>query len=308
VAALLYGGGWTCLIFAAAQHRRSRDLLGLGKETLSVFLKANSRFIAAVTVLILLAYVAVVLFPADRVEFATATRDELTQKIEGDFAMLPVYLRGLDDAAAAIEKDKRLLEGDPSKLSPEDKALLLQLWSTYLAYSLQLEQIKHVHKHFYQINYLQFPDLNLTSFLIAYSAFAGSFADALKLAALVGDNDYLKTLLNEAHDDCDVPRDAYLSLARAVTDPNNLIRLNAGQAHLQFLKAAGKLALPAARCAVIEDAPAGVQAALRAGMTAIAVTGTADRDKLARADLVVDSMTELTPRLIADLIDHTQRP
>jgi len=82
VAALLYGGGWTCLIFAAALHRKSRELLGIGKEKLSDYVKANSQFIAAVMVLIFLAYLAVVLFPVDQSEFASATRNELTQKVD----------------------------------------------------------------------------------------------------------------------------------------------------------------------------------------------------------------------------------
>jgi len=56
----------------------------------------------------------------------------------------------------------------------------------------------------------------------------------------------------------------------------------------------------------VEDAPAGVEAACRAGMTAIAITGTAPRDKLAaRAHLVVDSLRELTPETIAALIART---
>ena len=70
-----------------------------------------------------------------------------------------------------------------------------------------------------------------------------------------------------------------------------------------FLKAAEKLGVPPARCAVVEDAPAGVEAARRAGMTPVALTGTAERDALAAATLVVDSLRELTPRRIAEIID-----
>lgn len=70
-----------------------------------------------------------------------------------------------------------------------------------------------------------------------------------------------------------------------------------------FLKASAKLHVPPKHCAVVEDAPAGVEAARRAGMTAIAITGTATRRQLAgRAHLVVDSLRELTPRIIMDLI------
>jgi beta-phosphoglucomutase len=74
-----------------------------------------------------------------------------------------------------------------------------------------------------------------------------------------------------------------------------------------FLKAAEGLCLHPARCAVVEDASAGVEAARRAGMVAIALTGTAPREKLApRAHLVVDSLRELSPRTIAGLIDTVQ--
>ena len=70
-----------------------------------------------------------------------------------------------------------------------------------------------------------------------------------------------------------------------------------------FLTAAKKLGLAPAACAVVEDAPAGVEAARRAGMTAIGLTGTARRERLAeRAHLVVDSLRELSPDRIADLI------
>ena len=56
-----------------------------------------------------------------------------------------------------------------------------------------------------------------------------------------------------------------------------------------FLEAAAKLAVPAARCVVVEDAAAGVEAARRAGMKCIGVTGGAPLD----ADLAVTSLIDL---------------
>jgi len=71
-----------------------------------------------------------------------------------------------------------------------------------------------------------------------------------------------------------------------------------------FLIAAERLGLAPDQCAVIEDAPAGVEAARRAGMAAIALTGTADRQTLgASAHVVVDSLRALSPASIVDLID-----
>ena len=69
-----------------------------------------------------------------------------------------------------------------------------------------------------------------------------------------------------------------------------------------FLLAAGRLALPPNNCAVVEDAPAGIQAALAGGMTAIAITGTVAREQLSSAHLVVDRLEQLTPVKIERLI------
>jgi beta-phosphoglucomutase len=71
-----------------------------------------------------------------------------------------------------------------------------------------------------------------------------------------------------------------------------------------FLTAARKLEIDPSRCAVVEDAPVGLEAARRAGMAAIGVTGTAPREALAKhAHVVVDSLRELSPAMIASLIE-----
>jgi beta-phosphoglucomutase len=72
-----------------------------------------------------------------------------------------------------------------------------------------------------------------------------------------------------------------------------------------FLMAAQRLGIAPRNCAVIEDAPAGIAAALAGGMTAVALTGTAPPSKLLQAHLMVHSLRELTAQRIADLI-HTQ--
>lgn len=69
-----------------------------------------------------------------------------------------------------------------------------------------------------------------------------------------------------------------------------------------FLTAARKLGLPPERCVVVEDAPAGVTAGKAAGCAVIALTGTTTRGRLASADLVVDSLRELTPETAKNLL------
>ncbi|MDZ4659562.1 MAG: HAD family phosphatase [Bythopirellula sp.] len=68
-----------------------------------------------------------------------------------------------------------------------------------------------------------------------------------------------------------------------------------------FQIAAERLGAQPTECVVVEDAPAGIEAANRAGMASVALTGTATRAELAHAVLVVDSLRELTPERLRSL-------
>ncbi len=74
-----------------------------------------------------------------------------------------------------------------------------------------------------------------------------------------------------------------------------------------FLLAAKKLGVKPENCFVIEDAVAGVIAAKRAGMHCIAVTNTHPRASLAEADLIVDTLEELTVSDLEKLLNQTRR-
>jgi beta-phosphoglucomutase len=64
-----------------------------------------------------------------------------------------------------------------------------------------------------------------------------------------------------------------------------------------FLCAARKLGLAPANCAVIEDAPLGIRAAVNAGMVAIALTTTYDASLLTEADAICSSFPEVLAAL-----------
>lgn len=68
-----------------------------------------------------------------------------------------------------------------------------------------------------------------------------------------------------------------------------------------FEIAANRLGLPPRSCVVVEDAPAGVEAALAAGCAAVGVTTHHSRDALSAADRVVDSLTELSAESLREL-------
>lgn len=69
-----------------------------------------------------------------------------------------------------------------------------------------------------------------------------------------------------------------------------------------FLKVAGILHVPPERCIVVEDAVAGVEAAVRAGMKCIAVTTTNPANALGAADIVVERLDDLPEGTFGELL------
>ncbi|GIV35904.1 MAG: beta-phosphoglucomutase [Cyclobacteriaceae bacterium] len=83
----------------------------------------------------------------------------------------------------------------------------------------------------------------------------------------------------------------------AVTDGNDIAN---SKPHPEiFLTTALRLQLPPSNCVVIEDAAAGVEAALRAGMK---VVGVGDSSVLQGAHRVVRQTKEITPALLKELL------
>ena len=68
-----------------------------------------------------------------------------------------------------------------------------------------------------------------------------------------------------------------------------------------FLRAAELLKVAPQACCVIEDSAAGVEAAIAAGMTAIAITNSLPRTKLGRAHHVVETYREIDELLLGAL-------
>jgi beta-phosphoglucomutase len=140
---------------------------------------------------------------------------------------------------------------------------------------------------FREIIWADFPEMDGASELIAALHNAGA---ALAVGSS-GPPENLKTVLKE------LPGGTYFT---AVTNGSEITH---GKPDPEvFLNSARKLGLPPERCVVVEDAPAGVAAGKAAGCAVIALTGTAPPEQLANADLVVDSLRELTPETCKNLI------
>ena len=69
-----------------------------------------------------------------------------------------------------------------------------------------------------------------------------------------------------------------------------------------FLLAAKKLGVEPKNCVVMEDAVVGVRAAKRAGMYCIAIANTYPKKDITEADIVVNSLEEITVKMIVKLL------
>jgi beta-phosphoglucomutase len=68
-----------------------------------------------------------------------------------------------------------------------------------------------------------------------------------------------------------------------------------------FTVTADKLGVERSDCLVLEDSPAGIEAAKRAGMKVIAITSDDGMGRISKADLIVESFSEITPQVIDQL-------
>ena len=91
------------------------------------------------------------------------------------------------------------------------------------------------------------------------------------------------------------------SLPRALVTVDDVVR--GKPAPDPYLLAAERLGMSAARCLVVEDAPAGITAAKAAGATVLAVRTTHRDSDLGEADAVVDGVGDVTITVERDHID-----
>ena len=71
-----------------------------------------------------------------------------------------------------------------------------------------------------------------------------------------------------------------------------------------FLEAASLVGIPPGRCVVIEDTPAGIEGARRAGMRCIGVATTNPPNALRAANLVLHRLSDLTPKEAVERLNN----
>lgn len=235
IAFSIYAFSWIPFFYGIYKTDKASRFFAKHKNKLRYF-KNNKIKTFNFATLILFGIVLIILFPLRNFDYFDISRAELSQKLDNDIYNLKIYQRGQDNVIDLFQENNDLFEKDFNDLTSEEKNLLLSLWSSYLSYSRALDTLSQIHKYFYQINFLEEPEFNSRSFLIAYGSFSSNYKNLLRLNKLLEDADFMKTLFNEKNNDFGISKNAYLELSHHIINVDNLLRLNAGYTYLLLLE------------------------------------------------------------------------
>jgi hypothetical protein len=232
---IIYFLSWIVFVYAIIKFNKIQKLIKENKSKINFVKKHIYYFINTIT-LLFVGYLLIVLFPINNFEYLDIDKNILQEKVEEDIYAFQIYQDGQKDILTLFEQNKHILNKDFNHLTLEEKELLLSLWSSYLDYSREIDFLTQTHKFFYQINYIEEPELNSKSFLIAYSSFITNYQSFLKLNNMLNKSSFVKTLFNEENKELNINKNSYLFLSHDFVNVNNIIRINAGYEYVIFVE------------------------------------------------------------------------
>jgi uncharacterized protein YycO len=237
VAVALAAAGWIFLLAATRRYSASARVSD-GAVTL---LREKKRRVIGFLALLVLGGALWTIFPVADTMFLKSDRESLAALIDADMARVRELVENLERETNRNEETLRLLKKDFATLQPRERERLLDFWRIFVDHLIALEQIKDRHRHFYQINFMSEPTLNLRSFLTAYSAFTTSCLESMKFLARLEGNRSLDAALNESRPEEGIPGQSLYHLRRGLGSTRTLLLLNAGRANLAFAEQTGLL-------------------------------------------------------------------
>ncbi|MGE4489429.1 MAG: YiiX/YebB-like N1pC/P60 family cysteine hydrolase [Kiritimatiellales bacterium] len=230
IAALVWLTGWIPLILS---WRANQRLVRTGK----VILKRKGRpwIPHAVVGLLLLGffYAAWVLVPVETSPLVRMSDTELRSTLAEDLATYRMLRETADDLTGAFEHNG-LLGRDVKNLSEAERLQIRRLWRDGVMAFLEADLLKEKYRGFMQIDYKVKPGLHADAFFIAYGAYICQYDACLRFCELIGDNEFMETLLNEPGEG--IPADSCFTMKQRLTHPEVILRLNAGTAYYELIK------------------------------------------------------------------------
>ncbi len=230
VAFALLALGWIPLVVS---YRINRRLLHVQKEIIKKKTRPFLPHMLVAGVLLVAFYVTGVLFPIEKSPLADLSPAEVRNEIEVDLGNYRMLCKTADDIVDTFRANG-LLHRKVVSLSTEERATLREQWRDGVMAFHEFDLLKGKYRGFYQIDYVAEPGLHSDAFLMAYSAYMAQYNACFQLFDLVGDNEFVETLLNEEGEG--VPANSFFTMKHRLTNPNVMLRMNAGGAYYELVK------------------------------------------------------------------------
>ncbi len=230
VAFVLLALGWIPLVVS---YRINRRLLRVQKAIVKK--KTRPYLPHAVVALLLLAtfYATWVLFPVGQSPLTGMTPDAIRAEIEADLGNYQMLCKAADDIVGGFAQGG-LLGRKVESLSKEERAEIRRLWRDGVMAFHEFDLLKEKYRGFYQIDYVAEPELHTDAFLMDYMAYIAQYNACLEIFALLDGNDFMETLLNEEGEG--IPANSFFTMKHRLTNPNAMLRMNAGMAYYELVK------------------------------------------------------------------------
>ncbi|MEN7972559.1 MAG: YiiX/YebB-like N1pC/P60 family cysteine hydrolase [Verrucomicrobiota bacterium] len=230
VAFVLLGLGWIPLV---ASYRINRRLLRVQKIIIKKKTRPFLPHTLVALVLLLAFYVTWALFPVEKSPLSGMSPEQLRSSIYSDLDGYLMLRKAADDLIGTFGKNG-LLRRSVDDLAVKERERIRSLWRDGAMAFLEFDLLKGKYKGFYQVDYVAEPTLHSDAFLLAYMAYVAQYDACLQIIELVGDNEFMETLLNEEGEG--IPADSYFFMKQRLTNPNVILRLNAAAAYYELVK------------------------------------------------------------------------
>ncbi|HKL22859.1 MAG TPA: hypothetical protein VJ904_13710, partial [Tichowtungia sp.] len=230
IAALFWVVSWIPLVISWRVNHR---LVRTGKVILKRKGKPYAPHAVVAVVLLIVFYIAWVLVPVETSPLVKMSPGELQQEIADDLNTYRMLRETADDLTQQFESNG-LLGRDVESLSEEERLEIRRLWRDGVMAFLEGDMLKEKYRGFMQIDYKVQPALHADAFFVAYASYICQYDACLKFCEMVGDNEFMETLLNEPGEG--IPAESYFVMKQRLTHPEVILRLNAGTAYYELVK------------------------------------------------------------------------
>lgn len=228
----LYLTGWVPFLLSVQQHR---TMLASAAEPIQGVLTGYELHVVLLIALLIAGYLIRTLLPSDPSPAEGLSDAELDALLAQDLQLLRYLLDRLELALQTLLTSGLLRTDRVEPLSADENRSVRSMWARYVEASFELDILKYRHRSFYRLPWRSREQAE--AFLIAYGSFAAQYGAELELTRAVSTNDRVKTVLNEADPLADLPANSYAAVQRRLLHPDTLVRLSAGRAWIQVIRA-----------------------------------------------------------------------